>query len=139
MRTPISFRKSRPEDSKKIFTWRNLPEIRSTALNPEPIEWEQHLSWYNSKAEDPKCLLLIAQTPEDDVGVLRLDYISSDRSCYVSIYVLPNHWGHGFAYQMLCEADDIARENFDALKFLKIPISQVAKSNNAESGRMRNA
>ena len=84
----IEIRVAVPDDSEKLFEWRNHPTIRAVSRKPDVINWEDHQKWFASVASSPDRLLLIGHCKGSPVGVVRFDIKSDEAS--ISIYLVPD-------------------------------------------------
>ncbi|MEC4747772.1 UDP-2,4-diacetamido-2,4,6-trideoxy-beta-L-altropyranose hydrolase [Methylomicrobium sp. Wu6] len=91
----IAIRNAKEEDSPRLFEWRNHPSIRSVSRNADPISWENHQKWFSSVLASQDRVLLIGETDEVPVGVVRFD--KREDCAEISIYLVPdsNHSGQG--------------------------------------------
>lgn len=71
-------RKATADDVVLLFNWVNDREVRSSALNPDPISFESHVEWFrnNSGLRD----IYIYMVDEVPVGQCRLDYIGPEEA-----------------------------------------------------------
>lgn len=97
----ISLRKAEPADCKMLFDWRNAPEIRQTALNPEPLVFTDHEAWYHRSLNMPDRHLLIGLLDEKPFGVLRYDLDQKLKTAEISIYLAPDYLGKGLGKPLL--------------------------------------
>lgn len=84
----IEIRVARPDDSQKLFEWRNHPTVRAASRSADMIGWENHQKWFDSVLTTTDRLLLIGQRDGVPVGVVRFD-IEGDEA-EVSIYLVPD-------------------------------------------------
>lgn len=88
-------------DGKLIWAWRNDPAARRNSLNPGRISLAHSLRWLHAKLTDPRCLILIARSPDGaPLGQVRLDWAGRG-AADVSISVARLSRGRGAATQML--------------------------------------
>lgn len=99
----IEIRVARPEDSRKLFQWRNHPSIREVSRNADVIDWQDHQSWFASVLDDPEKMLLIGQRSESPVGVVRFDKRNDEAE--ISIYVVPDSTSFGLGQSLLQSAE----------------------------------
>lgn len=57
----LNLRKVNEDDVNLLFNWVNDPVVRMYALNPEPIQWESHLDWFNQKLKSTDAAIYIAE------------------------------------------------------------------------------
>lgn len=99
----IEIRFARPDDSEKLFEWRNHPTIRAVSRSADMIDWESHQRWFASALSDPDRLLLIGQRDGLPVGVVRFDILGDEAE--VSIYLVPGIKQVGLGRDLLLSAE----------------------------------
>lgn len=83
---PLWLRRAEMEDSARLFTWRNKPEVRAVSFRVEPIPMEEHESWFNDSLEKDVCFFYIAQDMEDELaGQIRFDVLNGMATVSVSL------------------------------------------------------
>jgi L-amino acid N-acyltransferase YncA len=88
------------EDVLAILEIRNHPVSRAFSYQSEPIDAEQHISWFDRQylsGGDNHCFVL--ETPEGVVGYCRLDKL--DGLYRVSIAIHPERQGRGLGSALL--------------------------------------
>ena len=83
----IKFRYAIDRDSKNIFKWRNLPGIRNVSNKKDLIEFQDHQKWFANCINNTNIILLIAESNQQAVGVIRFDL--KDNQASISIYKTP--------------------------------------------------
>ena len=103
----VELRPVRKSDSERLFTWRNLPEVRQFMFNDGEIQRDGHCRWLMKILVDPTRRDWIIEHDELPVGLISLTDIDDDnRRCswcfYVASATLRGH-GVGSAawYQVL--------------------------------------
>lgn len=90
----------RKEDSRLIWEWANMPDVRAVSFSAEPIPWENHLNWFEAKLDDPGCFFQVAVNREDlPVGQIRFDHNFDE--AVVSISLDPGFRGKGYGTTLL--------------------------------------
>lgn len=84
----IEIRTVKPDDSERLFNWRNHPTIRAVSRNTDTIKWEDHSRWFASVLSDPNRFLLIGESYGESIGVVRFDIRNNEAE--VSIYLVPD-------------------------------------------------
>lgn len=84
----IAMRMAKPDDSAKLFEWRNHPTIRIASRNHGLIDWGTHQSWFASVLGSLDKLLLIGESDGSSVGVVRFEIHGHEAE--VSIYLVPD-------------------------------------------------
>lgn len=95
----LTIRRATAGDARKVWTWRNAPEIRATATNPAEIGWEDHRAWFSLRLEDPGTVMLIGAVADKEVGLVRFD-LEGDTAT-VSIFLAPGQQGRGSGRALL--------------------------------------
>ncbi len=96
----IRLRRVREEDRGLLWEWANDPSVRGVSFSSEPILWEQHLKWFQSKLNDPDCAFYIALNEEDTpVGQVRYDV--KDSRAIVSISLGSRFRGKGYGNEII--------------------------------------
>jgi UDP-2,4-diacetamido-2,4,6-trideoxy-beta-L-altropyranose hydrolase len=93
MPAEIVVRRATEQDSRKIWEWRNDPEIRATAIDPAAIAWESHRDWFARRIADASTVMQVAEERGTGVGVVRFD-LDGNRA-NVSIFLAPGQAGRG--------------------------------------------
>ncbi|MBY0578115.1 MAG: UDP-2,4-diacetamido-2,4,6-trideoxy-beta-L-altropyranose hydrolase [Burkholderiales bacterium] len=95
----ILLRHAFENDARKLFEWRNAPETRRHAFNPDRIAWEDHLAWLKNSLSNPDRHLLIGEQDHRPIGVLRYDLAGSIAE--VSVYLVPGLYGRGLGSRLI--------------------------------------
>ena len=96
----IRLRRVREEDGRLIWEWANDPSVRAVSFSSEPILWEQHLKWFQSKLNDPGCVFYIA-LDEEDVPIGQVRYDVKDGEATVSISLGSSFRGKGYGNEII--------------------------------------
>jgi UDP-2,4-diacetamido-2,4,6-trideoxy-beta-L-altropyranose hydrolase len=96
----IRLRRVREEDGRLIWEWANDPSVRAVSFSSEPILWEEHLKWFQSKLNDPKCIFYIALN-EEDVPIGQVRYDMNDGEVIVSISLGSSFRGKGYGNEII--------------------------------------
>ena len=84
----FKFRKVTLSDAKKLFFWRNNPDIRKISKNKKTLNFDSHIIWLKKVLKDPKILFLIAENENEPIGVIRFNIFQNIAT--LSIYKVPN-------------------------------------------------
>ena len=96
----IRLRRVREEDGRLIWEWANDPSVRAVSFSSQPIYWEQHLKWFQSKLNDPDCIFYVVLNEQDvPIGQVRYDVNGSE--AVVSISLGSSFRGKGYGDQMI--------------------------------------
>jgi RimJ/RimL family protein N-acetyltransferase len=99
----ITLRKAGVDDSKNLFQWRNHPEIRKASRHANLIDWQDHQKWFSSVLAEEEKVLLIGQSANVTVGVVRFDM--QDEEAVISIYLVPEKISPGLGRNLLRAAE----------------------------------
>lgn len=82
-------------DLRRLWEWSNDPTVRRQSFDSSPIEWDDHVSWFKGRQEDPRSSIYIVESPPGlPVGVVRFA-ADDDGSAVVSIAIDPSARGTG--------------------------------------------
>jgi UDP-2,4-diacetamido-2,4,6-trideoxy-beta-L-altropyranose hydrolase len=109
-RPDLAIRRVEENDAHVLWVWRNAPDVRATALNPEEIAWETHSIWFERKLTDPRCTIMIGEVEGEPVGQVRIDILDEPQAAEVSISLDRAHRGKGFGSELLKNALRLAFE-----------------------------
>lgn len=101
----IEIRDATINDAKILFEWANDPNTRQNSFNPEPIEWNNHISWLRKKLIDPLTKIYIFYYHHTLIATVRFD---TNKNTIIGITVAPSHRGLGLGTKIL----KIATNNF---------------------------
>lgn len=99
----IILRRAAASDERNIFVWRNAPETRCYAFNPDAMAWEDHVRWFRDSLARTDRHLLIGELDNQPIGVLRYDVVNEVAE--VSIYLVPGCGGRGLGTALLKEGN----------------------------------
>jgi len=69
----LSLRPATQEDRVFLFGLANDPLVRAQSFNPEPIQWDNHVNWFNAKILDPSTRIFILTAHGLAVGMIRFE------------------------------------------------------------------
>lgn len=96
-----NLRKVEEKDVQLLFNWVNDPDARFNAVNPKRITWEEHVTWFNSKLNDPSTHMYILGDINENLGIIRFD--KKLENFMISLSVDKNHRGKGLGNILLKE------------------------------------
>ena len=100
-------------DCELLFNWANNPLVRKYSKNTNPILWENHVSWLDSKLSSQDCIYLLLIDEGIAVGSIRFDK-SSDNSLLISYLIEPRLHGRGYGTKILDLGITAATKRFGA-------------------------
>jgi len=96
----LRLRPVRLEDCQLLWQWSNEPVVRSASFNTQPIAWEEHIEWFNSKLNNPAWYCYIVLNDKGlPVGLVRTDTIGNEAE--ISISIGSDFRGQGFGAEAL--------------------------------------
>ena len=99
-------------DIKRVFLWRNTPEIMKSGGLKSSVSWRTHQEWYARAILGKDTLLYII---EPKCGAVRLD--KKEDSAEISVYVLPDYQNQGRGTAAIKSA---TQKGFDAWQVKEI-------------------
>jgi UDP-2,4-diacetamido-2,4,6-trideoxy-beta-L-altropyranose hydrolase len=82
----ITLRRVRRDDCALLWDWANAPEVRAASFSSEPIPWEEHVRWFESKINDGNCFFFLAVNQQSaPIGQVRFDREGEEAIISVSI------------------------------------------------------
>lgn len=99
MLSDIKIREASKMDVDLYYKWANDPIVRQSAINQEPIQYENHCKWFISKLSSPDSHLYVSNVYGKDIGQVRFDL--EGQYFYISYSVSNELRGQGFAIPML--------------------------------------
>jgi UDP-2,4-diacetamido-2,4,6-trideoxy-beta-L-altropyranose hydrolase len=126
----LRLRRVRKADCRQLWEWANDPEVRPVSFATEPISWERHLQWFNSKLCDPNSVLyLVVDAADIPTGQVR--YQIDKLRAEVSISIAPQFRGKGYGQIVLEMATEDLFRTTAAMQ-----IDAFVKPNNTASLRL---
>lgn len=103
------------DDCSLLWEWANDPEVRAVSFSSEPIPWEQHVQWFESRLRDTHCILYIAVNSDYvPIGYVRYNIESNEAVVSISIDRKFRNQGYGstlirLASHKLFQVSDVTR------------------------------
>jgi UDP-2,4-diacetamido-2,4,6-trideoxy-beta-L-altropyranose hydrolase len=90
------------DDANTVYQWANDPLARENSYNKEPINYNNHLVWFNQKINSQSSKFYIFYNEEKQkTGFVRLDLNDNLSDAIISIVVDANQRGRGYSKQMI--------------------------------------
>lgn len=121
----IKIRKVTKEDCDLLLQWRNNPEVYKYALNPNPVNRDEHVQWFERQLISNRCFFYIGMIDGVTCGSVRYQLNEKLDEAEVSISVAPEFWGKGIAFEMMA----LAELNLKAESSVKIIHATVLNEN----------
>jgi len=126
----LRLRRVKAKDCRQLWEWANDPEVRPFSFATEPISWERHLEWFNSKLSDPNAALYLVMAA-NGIPAGQVRYQIDKTKAAVSISLAHPFRGKGCGKVVLAMA---AQDLFRTTAVTQI--DAYVKPNNAASLRL---
>ena len=125
----VMLRRVRRDDCELLWEWENEPNVRSASFFSEPITWEQHVRWFESKIADENCFIFIAIN-EQKVPIGRVRFEREGKEAVISVGIDKNFRGMHYGSRLIEMASRKLFEISDVCQ-----INAYIKVDNAQSVR----
>ncbi|WP_268800284.1 UDP-2,4-diacetamido-2,4,6-trideoxy-beta-L-altropyranose hydrolase [Pseudomonas huanghezhanensis] len=116
--TPVlALRPATARDADLLFEGRNAEHVRCWSFNREPIDRGIHQRWLDQSLSSANRLLLIAETVQGPLGVLRYD--RQEERVEVSIYLMAGQLGLGWGRALLQSGERYVREHWPDVRIIE--------------------
>ena len=88
------------KDMKLLFDWRNDEVVRKNSFSTEPIDWEEHVSWFNATLKNTSVLFFIMMNGEQAIGQSRMD-LELDNTAIIDYSIAKKYRGLGYGKRLL--------------------------------------
>lgn len=109
----MNIRKALISDAKLLFDWVNESNVRRNAINTNPINWDDHLAWFQNKLHTEKTFVLIAEINNKPIGQIRFDF--ENNKFLIDYSIAKNERGNGYGYLIVKEGINYIKKNISAL------------------------
>ena len=132
----ISLRPAIDSDCELIWQWRNDPEVRSVALDQQPIAWSDHTGWFDeSQADDKRQIFIAKNTAGHSIGHIEFQFDEGGNQVRLSLIVDQKHRGRGTGVSLI----KIALERIFATTEINKVVAQMRSGNTASEKSFRTA
>lgn len=128
MEEKIYLRRVKETDMKLLFDWRNNELVRKNSFCVDPVEWNEHVKWFNTTLVKSSVLFFILICKEQEVGQIRID-LELDNTAIINYSIAEKYRGLGYGKQILHLAETELYERFKNKYMLKA----LVKENNISS------
>lgn len=108
--TFIDFTEMDESMSRQVWECRNLPEIRKWMVNPECIQYEDHLRFVDGLKSKCNVKYYAVLQNGEFIGSVNI-HIENDGSAERGIYIHPEYWGKGMAKKICRDFYSCLRRN----------------------------
>lgn len=129
-------RRAEREDIETLFRWVNDSETRKNSFHSEPVNYEEHVEWFEKKYTDDNCRIYIFCDGKLEVGMLRLDFEENEAVISYSIAKEFRNKGYGrklieAAEREICRWMESQRPDVEA-----VSVKALVKKSNFASNRI---
>ena len=128
MEEKIYLRRVKETDMKLLFDWRNNELVRKNSFCMDPVEWNEHVKWFNTTLVKSSVLFFILICKEQEVGQIRID-LELDNTAIINYSIAEKYRGFGYGKQILHLAET---ELYGRVKN-KYMLKALVKENNISS------
>lgn len=104
----VTLREVTENDLRKIFEWRNNPEVRKNSFSQDEINPEEHNRYWSERLAKNDTYSFMVVSEGEDVGLVRLD--KREDSYEVHIMIAPDRQGKGFGTAAIAKTKEAARK-----------------------------
>lgn len=136
----LQLRPATLEDSGLLFEGRNSEAVRRSSLESGVIDWSSHRNWLIASLSNAQRLLLIAETDDGPIGVLRYDV--RGQQAEVSIYLFEGRFGLGWGRALLVRGEALVTARWPQLESITarvLPTNQPSLKTFREAGFTQSA
>lgn len=94
----LSIREAKQTDADYLFMLANDPVTRYNSFNSKPIDWKDHVIWFEKALNDPNRYIFIANQNSNNVGIIKFEIKSET---VIGINVDPLFRGKGLAASII--------------------------------------
>lgn len=93
-------RKATEEDSEFLYHLRNEETVRHFSLNPDPIIWETHRTWFEKKLASPDSVIFVVEKNGTAIAQTRFDLVDAVHAD-INIAVVSEFRGKGYGTEII--------------------------------------
>lgn len=123
--TELKLREAVAPDVTLLFNWANDEAVRNNSISQEPITWENHVNWFNSKLIDLNTKILILENDYVSIGQMRL--VLQDGSWTINYSIDKSYRGKGYGKKIVLLSLE---------KYPSAPFRAVVKKDNIASQKV---
>jgi len=107
-----NIREVHDKDLSYLLEWRNHPDVRKFMLTQHVITLDEHLSWFQRRAQDDSCKQMVVENYDEPIGFVQYDRVTVGGIIDWSFHVKPGSpkgTGRGlggaalnYAFRQLC-------------------------------------
>lgn len=131
----MQLREAQFDDAQLLFDGRNAETVRHSSLQQAPLEWQAHCRWLQAALDSDERLLLIGETADGPLGMVRYDRLGRSR-VRVSLYLFEGRHSLGWGTALLAAGELALRQRWPRVEVIE---AQVLADNQASLGLFRGA
>jgi RimJ/RimL family protein N-acetyltransferase len=98
---PMTLRRARSGDAALLFEWTNDPVVRASSFVTKPVEWEEHVRWFEARLASASSTLYVASDAAGQpLGLVRFERTEDGRA-EIGVSVAATFRGQGRAAPLL--------------------------------------
>ena len=125
-----------------LWEWANDREARAVSFSSEPIPWEQHVRWFESKLNDPRCIFYIVENA-GGTPIAQARFDIDENEAVISVSVGPDFRGNGYGSMIIRLASLDVFRHAESVRLIhayikednKASVSVFAKAGYVDAGR----
>lgn len=123
----LEFRYANANDVDLFYKWVNDETARQNSYNSKPIQYTDHVNWYNKRLNSGEAHFYIFIDRGNPVGQVRFEKGEGEFESIISVSVDKDHRGKGYSSKML----KVASEDFVGKHNSHTIIAYIFKTNPA--------
>jgi RimJ/RimL family protein N-acetyltransferase len=131
MTVGVGVRPATEKDAELLWAWRNDPFVRENSFKTEPIEWGDHLKWFELRLSSPETRIYILDRDGLPVAQVRYERRNKEMAEIGDISVSSGDRGKGYGKAALALTLEMACAELSVRK-----IHAVVKPGNVASSKM---
>jgi RimJ/RimL family protein N-acetyltransferase len=101
----LTLRQATSEDCRLVWEWANEPAVRAASFNSNPIKWDEHVEWFNTRLQNSRCLYYIVLNDMGlPIGQVRFD--TKGDQAEINVSISSDFRGHGFGGKAIRTASE---------------------------------
>lgn len=112
----VFLRKAEKDDMDLLFRWANDPVVRANSFDINPIQYENHVKWFNKMMGDSTIIQFILIDEDVPVGQIRLNVDGDEAEVGYSIGA--EFRGEGYGHKILQLVTEAVSTNYPLIKTL---------------------
>ncbi|WP_337366003.1 GNAT family N-acetyltransferase [Phascolarctobacterium sp.] len=111
------------KDMKLLFDWRNDELVRKNSFSMDPIQWQEHIKWFNATLEKSYVLFFMMMCGGQAVGQIRI-VLEEDNVASISYSIAGEFRGLGYGRYILHLVENEIYKRFNNRYILKALVKE---------------